>query len=390
MHEFFQQLEQLRSVHRRVSLATLVNTVGTSPRKEGAKMWVGEGGEIFGAVTIGGCVDAYVIEQAETVLATQVPRLIELPLGDEDAWELGLSCAGTIEVFIEPLSAAHSPPFDLYAALKLHLDKGGSGALMTRLDGTTIGAKLLLLDNGHRRGSLGDATLDQAVCTAVLPDLAQGLSYTRSFALGATVSAQGAARSPRLRRRRGHSLTCPLPHTTVRVFVEVQTPPATLIIVGASHMAMLLVQLARPIGFHTVVVDSRPRLATPERFPATDTLLVGIPSEIVKTLPLSACTAVILVAHDYKYDLPILRHVLSSAAGDIGVLGSRRRGEGLRQFLREEGVPEEALRRIRVPIGLDLGGRSAPEIALAILAEVVATRYGGSHLPLSQQRQDRG
>jgi len=100
MHEFFQQLEQLRSVHWRVSLATLVNTVGTSPRKEGAKMWVGEGGEIFGAVTIGGCVDAYIIEQAETVLSTQVPRLIELPLGDEDAWELGLSCAGTIEVFI--------------------------------------------------------------------------------------------------------------------------------------------------------------------------------------------------------------------------------------------------------------------------------------------------
>ncbi len=326
-------------------------------------MWVGEGGEIFGAVTIGGCVDAYVIEQAETILATQVPRLIELPLGDEEAWELGLSCAGTIEVFLEPLSAAHPQLFDLYTALKSHLDRGSSGALMTCLDGTTIGAKLLLLDNGHTLGSLGDATLEQAVCTAVLPDLAQGLSRTLSFAL---------------------------PHTTTRVFVEVHTPPATLIIVGASHMAMLLVQLARPIGFHTVVVDSRPRFATPERFPATDTLLVGMPSEIVKSLPLSPSTAVILVAHDYKYDLPILHHVLSSSVGYIGVLGSRRRGEGLRQFLREDGVTEEALRRIRVPIGLDLGGRSAPEIALAILAEVVAARYGGSHLPLSQQRQDRG
>jgi xanthine dehydrogenase accessory factor len=373
MHEFFQQLEQLRSVNRCISLATLVNTVGTSPRKEGAKMWVGEGGEIFGAVTIGGCVDAYVIEQAETVLSTQVPCLIELPLGDEDAWELGLSCAGTIEVFIEPLSAVHSPPFDLYTALKSHLDRDGSGALMTCLDGTTIGAKLLLLDNGHTLGSLGDATLDQTVCTAVLPDLAQGLSRTLSFALGATVSAQGAA----------------LPHTTVRVFVEIHTPPATLIIVGASHMAMLLVQLARPIGFHTIVVDSRPRFATRERFPATDTLLVGIPSEIVKTLPLSSSSAVVLVAHDYKYDLPILRYVLSRPAGYIGVLGSRRRGEGLLKFLREDGVPKEALRRIRVPIGLDLGGQSAPEIALAILAEVVAARYGGSHLPLSQQRQDR-
>jgi xanthine dehydrogenase accessory factor len=226
-----------------------------------------------------------------------------------------------------------------------------------------MGAKLLLLDDGKTLGSLGDSTLDQEVCKAALSHMAQGLSRTLSFTL---------------------------PHKTARVFVEVHTPPATLIIVGASHVAMLLVQMARPVGFHTIVVDSRPRFATPERFPATDTLLVGIPSEIVKTLTLSALTAVILVAHDYKYDLPILRHVLSSPVGYIGVLGSRRRGEGLLKFLREEGVPEEALQRIRVPIGLDLGGRSAPEIALAILAEVVSTRYGGSNLPLSYHRQDAG
>ena len=114
-------------------------------------MWVGEGGDILGAVTIGGCVDAYVIEQAEAVLADQVPRLIALPLGDEDAWELGLSCAGTIEVFIEPCSAENSQPFDLYTALKSHLDKGGSGALLTCLDGPSMGAKLLLLDDGTTR-----------------------------------------------------------------------------------------------------------------------------------------------------------------------------------------------------------------------------------------------
>jgi len=363
MHEFFQQLEQLQSVNRRVSLATLVNTVGTSPRKEGAKMWVGEGGDILGSVTIGGCVDAYVIEQSEAVLATQVPCLIELPLGDEDAWELGLACAGTIEVFIEPLSPAHSHLFDLYTALKAHLDHGAAGALMTCLDGATTGAKFLVLDDGHTFGSLGDPRLDQEAGKAALSHMAQGLSRTLSLAL---------------------------PHKTVRVFVEIHTPPATLIIVGASQVAMSLVQMARPVGFHTIVVDGRPHFSTPERFPTADRLLVGIPSEIVKALPLSSLTAVILVAHDYKYDLPILRHVLSSPVGYIGVLGSRQRGEGLVKFLREEGVAEAALQRIRVPIGLDLGGRSAPEIALAILAEVVSARYGGSNLPLSQQRQDVG
>jgi xanthine dehydrogenase accessory factor len=361
MRAFFQQLEQLRRSKRRVALATLAHTVGTSPRKEGAKMWVGEGGDILGSVTIGGCVDAYVIEQAEAVLADQVPRLIEVPLGDEDAWELGLSCAGTIEVFIEPVGVKHAQLFDLYTALQSHLDSGAAGALLTCLDGATMGAKLLLLDDGTILGSLGDPVLDQEACKAALSHMVQGLSRTLSVAL---------------------------PHMTGRVFVEVHTPQATLIIVGASHVAMLLVELARPVGFHTIVVDSRPRFVTPERFPAADTLLVGIPSEIVKTLPLSSVTAVILVAHDYKYDLPILRHVLSRPVGYIGVLGSRRRGEGLLKFLREDGVPEEALRRIRIPIGLDLGGRSAPEIALAILAEVVSARYGGSHLPLSQQRQD--
>jgi xanthine dehydrogenase accessory factor len=361
MRAFFQQLEQLRHSKWRVALATLVHTVGTSPRKEGAKMWVGEGGDILGSVTIGGCVDAYVIEQAEAVLADGVPRLIEVPLGDEDAWELGLSCAGTIDVFIEPLSAQHSQPFDLYTALQSHLAYGAVGALLTCLDGATMGAKLLFLDDGTILGSLGNPALDQEACKAALSHMAQGLSRTLSVAL---------------------------PHMTARVFVEVYTPQPTLIIVGASHVAMLLVELARPVGFHTIVVDSRPRFVTPERFPAADTLLVGIPSEIVQTLSLSSGTAVILVGHDYKYDLPILRHVLSRPVGYIGVLGSRRRGEGLLKFLREDGVPEEALRRIRIPIGLDLGGRSAPEIALAILAEVVSARYGGGHLPLSQQRQD--
>ena len=223
-----------------------------------------------------------------------------------------------------------------------------------------MNAKLLLLDKGDALGSLGDPVLDQEVRQVALAHIHQGRSRTVSI---------------------------DLPHKTVRVFMDVHTPPSTLIIVGASHVATVLVQMARLAGFQTTVVDSRPRFATPERFPDTDQLLVGMPSEIVATLPLSSATAVILVAHDYKYDLPILRHVLSRPVGYIGVLGSRRRGEGLLKFLHAEGMAEEALQRIRIPIGLDLGGQSAPEIALAILAEVVSARYGGSHLPLSQQRQ---
>lgn len=361
MRAFFQQLEQLRSLNQRVTLATLVNTQGMSPRKEGAKMWVAEGGQLLGSVTIGGCVDAQVIEQSEDVLTRQTPCLIELSLGDEEAWELGLTCAGTLEVFLEPLSADRSEPFACYAALKSHLDSGASGALLTRLDGTAAGAKLLLLDDGTRRGSLGDPVLDHESCRMAQSLLEQTISRTVSV---------------------------PCAGETVRVFVDVHAPPATLIIVGAGDVAMSLVHLARTLDFRVAVVDSRPRFASRARFPEADDLLVGIPSEIVKTLPLTPCTAVILVAHDYKYDLPILRHVLSSPVHYIGMLGSRRRGEAILKLLREDGVAEESLRRVRVPIGLELGGQSVPEIALAILAEVVSVRYGGSTLPLS--RQGRG
>src|SRR2546427_773125 len=264
MAELFDHLDELRRSARKVAVATLVNTRGTTPRKEGAKMVVGEGGAILGSVTIGGCVDAQVLEESEDVLATMRPRLLELNLGDEDAWEIGLTCGGTIEVF-----------------------------------------------------------------------------------------------------------------------VEVVAPPARLLVVGASHGAMPLVALARVLGYRTVVLDGRPRFATRERFPDVDELRVGIPSELVAEYPLIPSTALVLVAHDYKYDLPVLRRALAADVGYIGMLGSSRRGAAILTFLTEDGVSDAQLKRVRVPIGLDLGARSAPEIALAIMAEIQAARGGGSGQPLS-------
>jgi xanthine dehydrogenase accessory factor len=153
---------------------------------------------------------------------------------------------------------------------------------------------------------------------------------------------------------------------------------------------MPLATLAKPLGFRVVVVDGRPRLATRERFPDADEVVVGIPSEVTRRVPLLASTALVLVAHDYKYDLPVLRHVLAAPVGYVGMLGSRRRGEAIVKLLREEGIPEAQLDRLRVPIGLDLGARTAPEIALAILAEIVAARYGGSGRPLVSVKREGG
>jgi xanthine dehydrogenase accessory factor len=360
MSELFEQLDTLRQVEGRAAAATLVSTHGTTPRKEGARMWVGEGGRVLGSVTIGGCVDAQVMAEAEDVLAGSRPKLLSLDLGDEEAWEIGLTCGGTIEVFLEPVAlgpgSGEGPgALELYETVRRHVAAGRTGAVVTRMDPPEAGAKLLWLDDGRRVGTLGDPALDE-----------------QAFAEARAAAAAGVSRTARLG-----------PEGAVRCFVEVHVPPPTLLVVGAGHVAMPLVTLGRTLGFRTVVVDGRPRFATRERFPDVDELLVGIPSELVRRIPVHASTALVLVAHDYKYDLPVLRHALQGEAAYIGLLGSRRRGSAILRILREEGVPDAALARIRVPIGLDLGARTAPEIALAILAEVVAVRGGGTGQPLA-------
>jgi xanthine dehydrogenase accessory factor len=345
MAELFDHIDQLRRTPGQVAVATLISTRGTTPRKEGAKMLVGEGGAVLGSVTIGGCVDAQVIEESAHVLENRRPRLLELNLGDEEAWEIGLTCGGTIEVLVEPLA------LDFYERVRAHASRGGHGAIVTRLEDGD-GGKLLVLDDGTVEGSLGDRFLDERFTAEAREAISRGVAKT--------VFLEG-----------------------VRAFIEVMAPPSLLLVVGASHVAMPLTELGKILGYRTVVLDARPRFATPERFAHVDELRVGIPSELIRDYPLTASAALVLVAHDYKYDLPVLRYALDTPVGYIGMLGSRRRGATILKFLAEDGLSETHLARIRVPIGLDLGARTAPEIALAILAEIQVTRAGGTGQPLS-------
>src|SRR5262245_22774641 len=356
MSELFEHIDQIRRTEGKVALATLVNTRGTTPRKEGAKMLVGEGGRVLGSVTIGGCVDAQVIEESADVLGDNAPRLLEMNLGDEDAWEIGLTCGGTIEVFVEPvtLDRPGDPTLAFYERARAHAETGHGAAVVTRLDAPQNGAKLLVLGEAGVEGTLGDAFLD------------------RRFEEEARKAIRG-----------GGSRTVFL--EGVRAFVEVFAPPAILLVVGASHVAMPLTGFAKALGFRTVVIDGRPRFATRERFPDVDDLKIGIPSELVPTVPLIPTTALVLVAHDYKYDLPVMKHALTTPVGYIGLLGSTRRGAAIFELLREQGVTDDALARVRTPIGLDLGAQAAPEIALAIMAEIVAVQHGATGLPISEK-----
>src|SRR5258705_3859927 len=217
MAELFDQIDELRRSRGKVAVATLVNTRGTTPRKEGAKMLVGEGGAVLGSVTIGGCVDAQVIEQAEDVLTTMRPRLLEMNLGDEEAWEIGLTCGGTIEVFVEPLALdrADDVGTKFYDRVHAHARAGGRGATTPTLD--DVGRKLLVLDDGTIEGSLGEAFLDERFVAEARTAMDGGVSRTLLL--------EG-----------------------VRAFVEVIAPPALLLVVGAGHVAMPLTRLARTLA----------------------------------------------------------------------------------------------------------------------------------------------
>jgi xanthine dehydrogenase accessory factor len=328
-------------------MATLVATEGSSPRATGSRMWVDEDGNILGSVTIGGCVDARVIEASAKALEDDAPALLTMALGDEDAWAIGMTCAGTIEVLVEPVDPAGEVAVALGAA-RQEVEAGRPAVVVATLSGEP--QRLVVTSRGVT-GSLGGAALDAAAAHEAASLLAGGSSGVRE--------AGG-----------------------VRLYFERHAPPLTLIVFGATQVAMPLVSMGRVMGLRTVVVDGRDRFATRDRFPDADELLVGMPSELAERMPLGRESLVVLLSHDYKYDLPVLRAVLESDAAYVGVLGSRRRGRALLDFLAGEGVSAGALGRVRIPVGLDIGGNTPEEIALSVLAEAVAVHHGRSGGPM--------
>jgi xanthine dehydrogenase accessory factor len=346
MDEPFEDIEKLAHAEKRVAMATLVATRGTSPKREGAKMWVGDEGRILGSVTIGGCVDARVIAESEQVLSSFEPRLVEMKLADEDAWEIGFSCAGDLDVLIEPidLTIPVGSLLDSYRAIRQAVDHGKHAVLVTSLRKSS--SKLLVLESGEITGTLGTPELDREAQTIALDLMRKRASCTVSLS------------------------------DSTPVFFEVHGPLPTLIVFGAGHVSMPLISLAHDLGLKTIVVDGRPRFATRERFPDVDELMIGIPSEIAAGLAYTTSTFVVLTAHDYKYDLPVLKVVLPARPAYVGLLGSKRRGKAIKEFLKDSGMEESLLDQLHVPTGLDIGADTAPEIALSILAEVVAIKSG--------------
>lgn len=351
LRQTFEELDELKRSEHRVAMATLVSTKGTTPKKEGAKMWVGEDGCIRGSVTIGGCVDARVVAESEEVLRTQAPKLLSLSLGDEDAWDLGLTCGGTVEVLIEPvrLDSAADPVVAAYDAIRAESEAGRHAVAVTPLDTAAPStARLVVREDGSTVGTLGNSALDAAARVQATAVMRHGSSRTITIDAGAPAS----------------------------LFFELHGPATTLVVFGAGTVAMPLARFAKTLGWRTIIVDARERYATRDRFPDADEIRIGVLADIAQTLQYDATTFVVLVAHDYKFELPVLRVVLERAPAYVGLLGNRRRGRAILDFLAAEGLDAATLARVHVPVGLDIGAQTAPEIALAVLAEAIAVRNG--------------
>lgn len=326
-----------------VALATVVQTWGSSPRVAGAKLAMTPSGGMAGSVS-GGCVEGATVEAGLEALAAGHGRLVHYGVADETAWEVGLACGGSIDVFVQSLAPAQ------VAAVAQLLQAEAVFAVATLIKGPAdqLGAALVLDEGG---------ALVYGGLSADLMDL--GLAAARA-ALAT-----------------GQTQRVPLGETA-ELFVEVSWPAPTLVAVGGVHIAVELTKLAQGIGYRTVVVDPRKAFGASERFPHVDRLITEWPDDALKALGLTRATAIAMLTHDPKLDDPGLMIALRSQAFYIGALGSKGTQEKRRGRLREAGLDDAQLARLRGPIGLDLGGRTPEEIAVAILAEIVAARNGKS------------
>jgi xanthine dehydrogenase accessory factor len=246
----------------------------------------------------------------------------------------------------------------LYEALKEQLGQEKGVALATVVQGPDyVGAKLIIYPGKRTAGTLGDAALDAAVLVDAEPAIWTGEAVTRTYAIESAIEHVTGTRH-------------------FDVFIEGFPPPPTLVIVGAGHIAIPLTTFAKTLNYRVVVVDARAAFATRERFPHADELIVRWPDEVLQEMDLNPSTSVAVLTHDPKFDEPALKVVLARQVGYVGAIGSRKTGEERSVRLKQQGLTGEQIAHIHGPIGLNIGAQSPEEVALAIMAEIVATRHG--------------
>jgi xanthine dehydrogenase accessory factor len=347
MREISEEIKKWKQQGKPVAVATIVKANGSPMRPLGSKMAVTPDQQIAGSVT-GGCIEGAVYEEAQQVLQSGKPRIVRYGVAsDERPWEIGLSCGSSLDVLIESLQTLAWE--QVYQPIQEALEHNQLLVCATLLSGDHLGAKLLAWADGSTFGTLGSQALDAAALEAIrLQFITQDSSNVKLDVAG----------------------------ETAEIFIDVFTPPARLIIVGAVHIAIPMVTLAKALGFTTLVIDPRKTFATKERIPNADELIIEWPSDALEGLKIDQGTYVAVVSHDDKLDNPALAVALKSPAKYVGVLGTKRNIPKRLDALRELGVGEEELKKLHAPIGLDIGAVQPEEIALSVLAEILAVRHG--------------
>ena len=368
MQELVETLDGWRAEGAGVGRAVVVRTFGSAPRPEGAVLLVTDDGRLAGSVS-GGCVEGAAADEIWAARKSGRQRVIRYGISDEQAWDVGLACGGTIDVLVSP----EVPAVAADAARATRDGTGDGRAIVTPLpadappsafgqhtpgEGAAPGEPLVVHDDGRLEGSLGDPAADAALVEAALGALRTGTSKTVEIA-------------------------------GMQLFVEAYPVRPRLVVVGAVEVARTLVRLAKDLGYETVVIDGRAAFATEARFPDVDRLIVGWPDELADEIGLGPGDAVAVLTHDVKFDEPAIVTALERGCRYVGAVGSRKTQGDRRARLLDLGVAPEALDRLRGPIGLDLGGRLPAETALAILAEIVAERRGGGGRPMRDLARER-
>ncbi len=359
MRELLGELDAWRRAGRRIALARVVALDGSGPRLPGAVMAVSEDGEVAGSVS-GGCVEGAVVQACLDAFATGRREVISFGYSDDDAFAVGLTCGGTIHLFVAELH-----PGEVFDGLAEALRAGTAMALATVISGPGTGSMLLLpAGDGPAIGSLGDPELDRVAGRDARGELAVGSTRIRHY------GPQGQAR-----------------REEVSVFVESFVQPARMLVFGAVDFAAALCKVATVLGFRVTLCDAREVFATPTRFPQADEIVVDWPHRLLERIgpTLTARDVICVLTHEAKFDVPAIVAALDTDAGYLGAMGSRRTHADRLMRLRQAGVGESDLARLHSPIGLDLGAMTPEDTAVSICAEIIAARRSHRKVrPLSE------
>jgi xanthine dehydrogenase accessory factor len=349
VRDLLDELDTWRAAGHRAAIARVVDVDGSGPRDPGAAMAVRDDGLVIGSVS-GGCVEGAAVEAAMATLETDAREVHTFGYSDSDAFAVGLTCGGTIHLFIEPLDDR-----SMYDELAANVRASRPVALATAIRGPIAGAKLLVSAETPAVGTLGDPDLDRVVIRDAQGELAAGVTRIRHY------GHRGEARQEE-----------------VSVFIESFVPPPQMVIFGAVDFTAALVRVAKVLGYRVTVCDARPVFTTRDRFPEADDVVVDWPDRFLdKVGPgLTTRDAICVLTHDAKFDIPAIVAGLATDVGYVGAMGSRRTHRARVEHLKNAGVDDAALARLRAPIGLDLGSRTPEETAVAICAEIIAARYG--------------